>query len=424
MESSDACSKPLSGRLQRKALLKSSERIAPIRRVREATPWSGTRASEAKDWKVLMPSLGGAAPTEEASALTFRSVQTSLKMMNQTTSVKIPEPSTDERQLWNIIFASAGNRILLVAHNLKLFPVLAAKPCTLIDVCNAIAIEQRPAEVILTVLTSIGLLQLENGFYSLTSVAQDYLLESSPTYFGGFLEMLFANDKLFSVESLKKAVLTNSPQVYDNGQLFESHEEQAEKARAFTYAMHGHSMGPALALPKLIDLSEHRLLLDIGGGSGAHAIGAALEWSNLKAVVLDLPPVCEVAHELITRYDLQSRLQTEVIDLWSDPFPIADLHFYSDIYHDWSPEKCRFLTQKSFESLESGGRIILHEMLYDDQKTGPYPTAAYNMAMLLWTEGQQFSGHELSVMLTEVGFTNVEVTPSRGYWSLITGRKP
>ncbi|MCC5661322.1 hypothetical protein LC608_31085 [Nostoc sp. XA010] len=163
--------------------------------------------------------------------------------------------------------------------------------------------------------------------------------------------------------------------------------------------------------------------VDIGGGSGAHAIGATLKWSNLQAIVLDLPPVCEVAQEIITNYGLQSRIKTQTVNWWNDDFPVADLHFYSDIYHDWSPEKCRFLTQKSFDSLKFGGRILLHEMLYDDQKTGPYPTAAYNMAMLLWTEGQQYSGHELSVMLKEAGFTDIKIQPSSGYWSLISGRK-
>jgi hypothetical protein len=44
--------------------------------------------------------------------------------------------------------------------------------------------------------------------------------------------------------------------------------------------------------------------------------------------------------------------------------------------------------------------------------------------MLLWTEGQQYSGVELSAMLTEAGFTDIEVKPTFGYWSIVTGRKP
>ncbi len=110
--------------------------------------------------------------------------------------------------------------------------------------------------------------------------------------------------------------------------------------------------------------------------------------------------------------------------MWKDPFPRADLHFYSYIYHDWPPEKCRFLTQKSFDSLERGGRIIVHEMLYNDEKTGPFPIAAFSVIMLGWTEGEQYSGSELSAMLTEAGFTDIQAKPTFSYYSIVTGRKP
>jgi hypothetical protein len=44
--------------------------------------------------------------------------------------------------------------------------------------------------------------------------------------------------------------------------------------------------------------------------------------------------------------------------------------------------------------------------------------------MLLWTEGKKYSRRELSEMLTEAGFTDIEVKPTWGYWSLVTDRKP
>jgi len=58
------------------------------------------------------------------------------------------------------------------------------------------------------------------------------------------------------------------------------------------------------------------------------------------------------------------------------------------------------------------------------EKDGPLPAAAYSVAMLLWTEGQQFSGAELAEMLAESGFTDIEVEPTIGFWSVVTGRKP
>jgi hypothetical protein len=33
-------------------------------------------------------------------------------------------------------------------------------------------------------------------------------------------------------------------------------------------------------------------------------------------------------------------------------------------------------------------------------------------------------GPELSAVLTEAGFTDIDVQPTFGYWSIVTGRKP
>jgi cyclopropane fatty-acyl-phospholipid synthase-like methyltransferase len=165
-------------------------------------------------------------------------------------------------------------------------------------------------------------------------------------------------------------------------------------------------------------------MLDIGGGSGSHSIGAVRRWSQMQAIIFEMPVVCEVAEQYIAQYGMQRQIETYAGDMWNDPFPPADLHFYADIYHDWPLEKCRFLAEKSFASLEAGGRIIIHEMLLNDEKTGPFTVAGYAIAMLLWTEGQQFSGRELSTMLDEAGFIDIEVKPTSGYWHIVTGRKP
>src|SRR4051794_7940604 len=82
------------------------------------------------------------------------------------------------------------------------------------------------------------------------------------------------------------------------------------------------------------------------------------------------------------------------------------------IYHDWLPEKCLALTRRSFDSLEPGGRLIVHELLFHDDGPGPTAVAGYSVAMLLWTAGKPYSGSELSAMLVEAGFTDVEVKPT------------
>lgn len=345
--------------------------------------------------------------------------------MNPHEGRAIPRPQTDDRRLRDIIAGYQGYQVLLLAHDLKLFPLLAERPRTLAEVCESLEIARRPAEAFLVVCTALGLVQCAEGRYTLTPVADTYLVPGRPTFFGDRLDMLIANQQqpVGFLDRLKQAARTDASQVYGGAGLFAVHAQDPARARPFTRAMHGVSMGPALAWPDALDLAGHRLMLDLGGGSGAHAIGATQRWPSLHAIVVDLAPVCAVADEYIAASGLQPRIRTLVADLWQDPFPPADLHFYSSIYHDWPPEKGQFLTRKSFESLPPGGRLIIHEMLYNDEKTGPLAVAGSAITMLHSTEGQQYSGRELAAMLTDGGFMDVKVRPTFGYWSIVTGRK-
>ena len=63
-------------------------------------------------------------------------------------------------------------------------------------------------------------------------------------------------------------------------------------------------------------------------------------------------------------------------------------------------------------------------MLYDDEKKGPFASAAFSMMMMGWTEGKQYSGLELSNMLKEIGFEEIQIHKTFGYYSIVTGRKP
>ncbi|WP_293005427.1 methyltransferase [Nitrosomonas sp.] len=344
--------------------------------------------------------------------------------MVQNTFPNNPVPRVDDRPLWDVVFAVYGYPALLLAHRLKIFPLLAESPRTLTDICNALNIKQRPAEAILTAATALGFLSLQEGHYFLTAVSEEYLLENSPNYFGFFWDLMIDNYQVSSFESLEKAVFTDSPQAYGGGDIFKTHEEQIELLRRFTRGMHSTSISSAFVWPEVLDFSQNRLMLDVAGGSAAHSIGAASKLPNLKVIFMDFAQVCEVAQEYINQYGLQERIKTQETNIWSDHWPSADLHFFSNIYHDWPPEKCHFLTAKSFNSLEVGGRIVIHEMLYDDKKTGPFAPAAFSMMMMGWTEGKQYSGQELYSMLTEIGFEEVQVHQAFGYYSIVTGRKP
>src|SRR5687768_10833730 len=345
--------------------------------------------------------------------------------MSQESSISAnPMPAEDDRPLWDVVLGIYGYPALLLAHKLKVFSLLANGALTLSAICDKLNIKRRPAEAILTTATALGFLSLQDERYSLTPIAEHYLLEKSPNYFGFFWDLMIEDDRVHSFASLKKAVLTDAPQVYGGAGIYESPEDQAEQVRRFARGMYSFSITSAFYWPSVMDLSAHRIMLDIGGSSGAHSIGAVSTLPNLQAIVFDFPIVCQIAEEFIAKHGLQDRVKTYEGDMWSDPLPAADLHFYSSVYNDWPSDKCNFLTAKSFNSLESGGRIIIHGMLYNDEKTGPFPAAAFSMLMMGWTEGKSYSARELSTMLSDAGFADIQVHPGFGYYSLVTGIKP
>jgi hypothetical protein len=339
--------------------------------------------------------------------------------------IEIRAPRMDDRPLLDVMLALWGYPAVLVANKLKLFDLLTEKPLTLEEVCIAKGMSRRPAQALLSVCTSLGLISFENDRYSLTALSEDYLISSSPTYYGWYFDAAFPlMSSVSSPEALLKAVTTNQPQGPFGDAAGAFAGWHAEQAKSFTRMMHSVSLAPALAWPKLIDLSVHRRMLDVGGGSGAHSIGALKEWPELHAIIFDQPMICKIAAEFADQYGLGGRIATQPGDFFVDEFPPADLHFYGMIFHDWPPEQCQQFARKSLDSLPAGGRIIVHEMLFNDDRTGPFPVAAMNITMLESMPGQQYSGREITQMLREAGFTNIEVKPTFGHWSIVMGVKP
>lgn len=322
-------------------------------------------------------------------------------------------PRSDDRPLWELMAAARGYTAMLIAHDLKLFTYLGERPRTLAEICMALKLTDQPAEGLLTMLTSLSLIQAENGLYALTPLAADALLDSSPSYLGWYLDREIANEAVFSFQSVKTAVVNNSGL------------SLRVDRRLFAHAMHSMSMGAALTWPKAIDLSTTHVMLDVGGGSGAHSIAAALHWPHLQILWFDKEvEMLKVAEEFVAQYGVQDRVHLHLGDMLDDPFPAADLHLFSAIYHHWPEARCRVLTAKSFASLQSGGRIIIHERPYNDTHTGPLAIAAMTLPALLRGEAGRYSAQDYVEMLGEAGFVDIEVKPTIGYWAIVTGRKP
>lgn len=312
---------------------------------------------------------------------------------------------------------------ILVAHSLGLFKILSEGPKTLHELENRLGLTQRTVQGMVSCSSSMNLVKCLDGLVSLSDTGKKYLDPESPTYYGGALELLIQHHEIMNYDIVKKAILSNYPQADEGKDIF-SGEDGIGATEEFVKEIHQKASAPAYYWVEQIDLSNYLRFVDIAGGSGMHAIAASLKNAGLQGTVCDRKPVLKFTQKYINEFGLQNRMRTEELDLWTSTYPEGDVFFMADIFHDWNKEQCTLLAKKCYESMSSGGKIILHEMLFNEDKSGPLLTAAYHMKMLLWTQGQQYSFSELREILMSVGFEDIQKVKGLGNWSLVIGSKP
>jgi len=338
-------------------------------------------------------------------------------------------PTADDRKLWDLHLAGFATHALTVADELELFDALARQPATPEEVARDLKINMRAARALLGLLAASELLIQRAGRYYLTDTAQNYLLRSSPYYWGPVLSLMrniqFTHA---SVLATVRAPETASHWMRTDGEkpidAWSSGNIGPEMAHRIATYMNANALSGALVLAHRADLSRCKRLLDVGAGSGCFSIALAQANPMLRCTLMDLEAMCNVALEYVSAAGLATRIDTCSRDMFRQAWPTGyDAIFLSNILHDWDFETASMLVKKAYDALPAGGQILIHEMLLEDTHDGPPTCAAFSFYMLVGTKGQQFTAPELSAMLEGAGFNKVNVTPAHGYYALVSAQK-
>ena len=331
---------------------------------------------------------------------------------------------TTPKKIYDIYIHARASAALAVCLRLGIFKTIALKPCFPEAIARIHNLHIRGALALLKAMSACDILIHNKGQYTLSEDAKIYLLPESPLYLGALIDL--ENDFFLTPHNLLRAAQTGQPSVYGEEDVWHSHQEDEEQARAFTQAMHSISAQPARALSELSIWKNCSKVLDIGAGSGALSICVAQSHHQLRFTLLDMPQICTLAQEYIDKALLTNRISVHPSDMFDDPFPDRhDTVLFSQILHDWTPKQGMQLLQKAVLSMPDGGWIIIHEKLTQPHNNHkPLANALVNLDMLIWTQGQQYSYRDLHVMLTDIGCTHIEGIPTTGYWSAVIAAVP
>ena len=154
----------------------------------------------------------------------------------------------------------------------------------------------------------------------------------------------------------------------------------------------------------------------------AESFTAAMDCrGRVLAPALAAAPVDRIARRAIATAGLDARIEVVAVDMFTAAWPADhDCHLFSNVLHDWDEAECRTLLAKSTAALPAGGRILIHDMLLDDDKSGPLWAAEYSVLLSTITQGRLYSAAEIGGWLADLGFTIIARAPTALGRSVLT----
>jgi predicted O-methyltransferase YrrM len=337
-------------------------------------------------------------------------------------------PTTDPIRIYRYRDGLYAADLLTVAVvHLDLLSWLRDHPGGIGDVCRHFEIHERPTDVMLTLLAANGLLEraTSDGRLEVTALAREHLTTGSPfnltPYYASLKDRPVVHDFLRVLRTDRPAQWGGDRDALD----WHAAMETEPFARAFTAAMDCRGVYLAQGLARELDLSPHDRLLDIGGGSGIYACSLAAHFPHLKATVLDQAPVDRIAARLIEERGFSAQVGVTAGNIFTDDLPRGyDVHLFSNVLHDWGMADVRHLLTTSFEALDPGGLLVIHDAFIDARKAGPLPVAEYSSLLMHSTQGKCYSTAEYGSLVGAAGFDAPFYRPTAADRGVMTARKP
>jgi ubiquinone/menaquinone biosynthesis C-methylase UbiE len=307
--------------------------------------------------------------------------------------------SEDIRELANSFRES---RTLLTAFELKMFTVLDKHMMTSDEVAQKINANQRSTDRLLNALCAMGILKKVHGKFYNTDLASKYLIEGKPEFMGG----LYHTNNLWDTWSnLTNSVIKGSSFISDKNKT-----EKDDWVKYFIGAMHYRGVNQGKILAMMIDLTNVKRMLDVGGGSAAFSMEIVKKNPAINAVVLDLPYVIPLTKKYISESGLSDKFNFIEGDYLTKDFEGKyDLILLSAIVHINNYEQNKMLIKKCADALNKNGMIIISDFVMDDDRTKPHHGALFSLNMLVGTaNGDTYTEKEIREWFESAGLTKIE----------------
>lgn len=294
------------------------------------------------------------------------------------------------------------SRTLLTAFELKIFTLLDKHMLPSEDIAKKINADARATDRLMNALCAMGLLKKVHGKFYNSETASKYLVEGKSDFMGN----LYHTNHLWENWSyLTDSVIKGNRAITDKDK-----SDKDNWVEAFIGAMHYRGVSQGKIVAMMIDLSNVKKMLDVGGGSAAFSVEFVKKNPLINAVVLDLPHIIPVTKKYVEEAGLTDSFSfIEGNYLTTDFGKNYDLIFLSAIIHINSYEQNKYLVQKCADALTESGTIVISDFIMDEDRTKPYHGALFALNMLVGTaNGDTYTEKEIRDWFGSAGLSKVE----------------
>jgi SAM-dependent methyltransferase len=292
------------------------------------------------------------------------------------------------------------------AVNLRLFTVIGEGAQRVSEIAGRCHASERGIRTLCDFLVVEGFLTKDGDAYGLAPDAAAFLDERSPMFVGSIVNFLASDFMSANWRGLTRAVCEGGTPP----------EASSTVPNAPVWVEFARSMAPMM-VPAAHAMAEvasaHGAawkVLDIAAGHGMFGIVYAQRNPGSRVVSVDWADVLKLASENARKMGVADRYETLAGSAFDVSFGAEyDLILIPNFLHHFDPPTNIGLLQKVHAALRPGGKVAILEFVPNPDRVSPPMPAQFSAMMLASTsKGDAYTFGELTRMLSDAGFKDVQ----------------
>lgn len=308
--------------------------------------------------------------------------------------------------VWDTLTAHQRTAALRAAIDLNVFGALSQGHKTAAAISHHCGVPERGIRILCDSLAISGLIAKTDGEYAHTPTSAVFLAPDSPASMAPTVPFLLSAKILRASDLLTETIRRGHTALEEPL----AGEEVAEWV-TFAESMHP-MMAPAAEFMAEVGSqpSVPAKVLDVAASHGLFGMAFARRHTATTIVAQDFATVLDVTRAKVTAAGLESQYQflpgsAFTVDLGQG----YDVILVTNLYHHFDMATCQTLMGRFHDALADGGRMLILEMVPNEDRISPPAPASFAMMMLVNTpSGDAFTLTEYRHMLTAAGFSGIE----------------